>query len=104
MPQACWKCGREHDVAEHDRELSATNPEGAVFDSTPPPGWHIKGAQNVWGKPNPDRHKNSRVISVRVDEVVYQRLLELIARSPLPHDTVGGYVRWLIEHEALRSR
>ncbi len=54
---------------------------------------------------NPDRHKDgSRVIAIRVSAVIYDRLVQLIANSPLPHDTVGGYCRWLVETQALRSR
>ncbi len=52
-----------------------------------------------------DRHKDgSRVIAMRVSAEVYDRLLLLIANSPLPHDTVGGYCRWLVETQALRRR
>ncbi len=55
--------------------------------------------------PNPDRHiDGSRTISVRVSNLVYNRLHLLIANSPRPHGTVGGYVKWLIETQALRRR
>lgn len=54
----------------------------------------------------PDRHDKavSRVISVRVRTETFGKLEELIANSPLPHDTVGGYLCWLIETQALRKR
>ncbi len=54
---------------------------------------------------NPDRHKDgSRIISVRVDAETYERLQVLIGNNRRPHDTVGGFVRWLIETQALRKR
>lgn len=54
----------------------------------------------------PDRHDPTRshVISIRVSKEVYNHLQLLIARSPLPHDTVGGYLVWLIHKQALRKR
>ncbi len=56
-------------------------------------------------KANPDRHKDdSKVISVRITGEAYDRLVELIGRSPLPHDTVGGYLVWLIQEQAFRKR
>ncbi len=53
----------------------------------------------------PDRHSDkSRVISIRISTADYYQLLELTQRSPLGHDTVGGYLLWLIQTQALRRR
>ena len=104
----CWKCGRP--VA------ACTCPDIRPIPTTDSPeedqDWarllnkhHMKGSQNIPGKPNPDRHTPAtHVISVRIPTVVYHELLELIANSPRPHDTVGGYIRWLITTQALRKR
>lgn len=52
-----------------------------------------------------DRHSDvTIVISIRLDTEDYYQLIELIARSPLPHHTIGGYVSWLIQTQALRQR
>lgn len=57
------------------------------------------------GRKTKDRHSSDTVvISIRIDTGDYYQLLELIARSPLPHDSVGGYLLWLIQTEALRRR
>jgi len=71
----CFHCGQLHDPSSHDH------------------------------KPNPDRHKDgSRVIAVRLDAATYAKLQELVANSVVNHDTLGGYVRWLIATQALRRR
>lgn len=55
--------------------------------------------------PQQDRHgTSSKVVSIRIPIETYVRLHELIANSPLPHDTVGGYIAWLILNQALRKR
>ncbi len=57
------------------------------------------------GHRNPDRHKDkSIVIAVRLSFDEVRILKELIANSPLPHDTIGGYLKYLIRTQALRRR
>lgn len=52
-----------------------------------------------------DRHSDvTLTVSIRLDVEDWYQLQELISRSPLPHSTVGGYLRWLIETQALRPR
>lgn len=54
---------------------------------------------------NPDRHVDgSRVVSIRLRNDRYNELAEIIANSPLPHDTVGGYIAWLLETQVFRKR
>lgn len=56
---------------------------------------------------SPDRHKDgSRTITLRISQELFERLDQARgnARSPRPHDTVGGYVKWLIETQFLRQR
>ncbi len=54
----------------------------------------------------PDRHNKavSRVVAVRITTRDYMQLHEIIANSPLPHDTVGGYIAWLLKTQAFRKR
>jgi len=55
--------------------------------------------------PQKDRHSDDTVvIAVRVSKETYYLLLELTQSSPLGHDTVGGYLGWLIDTQALRRR
>ncbi len=57
--------------------------------------------------PNPDRHKDgSIVVHLRLSDDTFHRLAVALgnARSPQPHDTVGGYIKWLIETQFLRKR
>ncbi len=57
------------------------------------------------GSKNPDRHTDrSIVIAVRLSYDEVRILKELIGNSPLPHDTIGGYLKWLIRTQALRKR
>ncbi len=57
------------------------------------------------GSRNPDRHKDrSIVVAVRLSYDEVRILKDLIANSPLPHDTIGGYLKWLIRTQALRRR
>ncbi len=57
------------------------------------------------GSKNPDRHKDgSIVIAVRLSFDEVRMLKELTANSPLAHDTLGGYLKWLIRTQALRKR
>jgi len=52
-----------------------------------------------------DRHSDdTKVISVRLSLADYYQLLELTKNSPRGHDSVGGYLAWLIETQALRRR
>lgn len=53
-----------------------------------------------------DRHNRdvSRVVSIRISTHRYLQLLDLIANSPLPHDTVGGYLAWVLETQVFRKR
>lgn len=56
---------------------------------------------------NPDRHKDgSHTVTLRLSNAVYERLTIAMYnnRSPRPHDTVGGYIKWLIETQFLRQR
>ncbi len=58
-------------------------------------------------KQNPDRHKDdSKVVTLRLSKELYDRLAAAMgnARSPRPHDTVGGYIKWLIETQYVRKR
>lgn len=54
-----------------------------------------------------DRHKDgSRTITLRISAELYDRL-DLAKdnnRSPQPHDTVGGYIKWLLDTQFLRKR
>jgi len=54
----------------------------------------------------PDRHNKavSRVVAIRISTEKYMYLQELIANSPLPHDTVGGYIAWLLDTQVFRKR
>jgi len=66
---------------------------------------HFKGSQGFHNKANPDRHKDgSGVIAVRLPGDQIDQLKELIARSPLPHDTVGGYIAWVLRTQVFRKR
>jgi len=57
------------------------------------------------GQRNPDRHKDrSIVIAVRLSYDEVRILKHLIANSPLPHEAIGGYLKWLIRTQALRKR
>jgi len=52
---------------------------------------------------NPDRHKDgSKVVAVRIPMATYEALIETMGRSPLTHDTVGGYIAWLIDRRSHR--
>lgn len=53
----------------------------------------------------PDRHKDgSHVVATRLSAEEWDRLQLVIARSPLAHDTPGGYLRWLFQQQVLRRR
>jgi len=52
-----------------------------------------------------DRHSDdTKVVAIRLPTEDYYQLLELIQNSPLPHDTVGGYLLWLVNTQGLRRR
>ncbi len=107
MPVACEKC-----LQVHKSGVSYNHPTETAGGAAETKDWdalitkhHLKGSQHVFSKPNPDRHRDgSRVISIRLDSVVYDHLVHLMHNSPRTHDTLGGYVRWLIETQALRKR
>ncbi len=57
------------------------------------------------GRKQKDRHSDqTHVISIRVTTAVYYELYELIQRSPRTHDSIAGFIAWLIETQALRRR
>jgi len=106
MPVACEKCLQIHTLGVSYNHPTIT--EGGRAESK---DWdqlmakhHMKGSQGVPGKPNPDRHTDSRVISIRVSSVVYHHLEEMIRNSPRTHDTIGGYLKWVVETQLLRKR
>ena len=51
-------------------------------------------------------HTNTRTITIRITLEDYDRLdrMKDNNRSPQPHDTVGGYIKWLIATQAFRPR
>ncbi len=52
-----------------------------------------------------DRHSDDTVvIAIRIPRESYYQLLQLIMSSPRGHDTIGGYIGWLIDTQALRRR
>ncbi len=54
-----------------------------------------------------DRHNDgSRTITLRVSQELYDRLdvAKHNNRTPRPHDTVGAYIKWLLETQFLRIR
>ncbi len=54
-----------------------------------------------------DRHKDgSRVVTIRMSAEMYERLdlARYNNRTPRPHDSVGAYVKWLVETQLLRKR
>lgn len=56
---------------------------------------------------NPDRHKDgSRTVTLRLSEDLYDHLdiARQNNRTPRPHDTVGAYIKWLIETSFERKR
>jgi len=110
MPDRCWQCGRMgHSPSIHktedDKFQVIRESEEDALKIQARRGYHLKGSQEKWGKPNPDRHKDgSRVVSIRLPSVVYHQLQELIGNSTRTHETVSSYIGWLIETQALRKR
>ncbi len=53
-----------------------------------------------------DRHNKdlTRVVAIRIPTERYNTIVNLIANSPLPHNTVGGYIAWILETQVFRKR
>ncbi len=54
-----------------------------------------------------DRHKDgSRTVTLRISAELYEHLdtAKQNNRTPRPHDTVGAYIKWLIETSFERKR
>ena len=54
-----------------------------------------------------DRHKDgSRTVTLRLSAELYARLetARSNARTPRPHDTVGAYIKWMLETQFSRQR
>jgi len=57
-------------------------------------------------KHDPDRHTSGRVVTIRMTDEMYDRLEVAMHnnKTPRPHDTVGAYIKWLIETQLMRQR
>ncbi len=54
-----------------------------------------------------DRHKDgSVVVTIRISAAMHKRLLAAMEgnRTPRPMDSIGAYIKWLIETQLLRVR
>ncbi len=51
-------------------------------------------------------HADSRTVTLRISQELYEHLdlARTNNRSPRPHDTVGGYIKWLLETQFVRKR
>lgn len=66
----------------------------------------IKVVEAYARKPNPDRHRKGRTITLRVSDELYDRLqIGMVNnRAPRPHAAISSYVIWLLETQFLRKR